>query len=244
MDKMATGWDRPQEDEFAMCLLGQPSPYRKLAFPNEPIDAGVSNPHNLSPTGFRQWKAAFLQFIRQVTLANGGRRLILKSPSHTWRIPTLLNLFPNARFVHIVRNPYVVYPSTLNLWKSLYVNQGLQLPTFAGLADTVLDTFVDMHSRLDEARKVIPCGQFCELRYEDLLADPIAQLDSIYSDLELGDFELAREAAEAYLAGTKNYETNRYELSAGERETITDRWGPIIRKYGYDISAGKQLSEA
>src|SRR5256714_5885145 len=27
MDNMAAGWDRPQEDEFALCMLGQPSPY-------------------------------------------------------------------------------------------------------------------------------------------------------------------------------------------------------------------------
>src|SRR5205085_7692779 len=27
MDNMRAGWDRPQEDEFALCMLGQPSPY-------------------------------------------------------------------------------------------------------------------------------------------------------------------------------------------------------------------------
>ena len=34
MDNMPAGWDRPQEDEFALCLLGQPSPYERIAFPN------------------------------------------------------------------------------------------------------------------------------------------------------------------------------------------------------------------
>ena len=32
---MPTGWDRPQEDEFALCSMGAPSPYFKMAFPNE-----------------------------------------------------------------------------------------------------------------------------------------------------------------------------------------------------------------
>ena len=32
-------WDRPQEDEFALCLMGQPSFYTHLAFPNRwPVD--------------------------------------------------------------------------------------------------------------------------------------------------------------------------------------------------------------
>ena len=36
MDNMPMSWDRPQEDEFALCLLGQPSPYATIAFPNHP----------------------------------------------------------------------------------------------------------------------------------------------------------------------------------------------------------------
>jgi hypothetical protein len=36
MDNMAAGWDRPQEDEFALCMLGMQSPYLKIAFPNRP----------------------------------------------------------------------------------------------------------------------------------------------------------------------------------------------------------------
>src|SRR5687768_2134430 len=35
MDNMAVGWGRPQEDEFALALLGAPSPYLTIAFPNE-----------------------------------------------------------------------------------------------------------------------------------------------------------------------------------------------------------------
>ena len=39
MDNMPVGWERPQEDEFALALLGQPSPYLTIAFPNRgPID--------------------------------------------------------------------------------------------------------------------------------------------------------------------------------------------------------------
>ena len=36
MDNMPIGWERPQEDEFALANLGIPSPYLKIAFPNEP----------------------------------------------------------------------------------------------------------------------------------------------------------------------------------------------------------------
>ncbi len=33
---MATGVDRPQEDEFALVAMGVPTPYCRMAFPNDP----------------------------------------------------------------------------------------------------------------------------------------------------------------------------------------------------------------
>jgi hypothetical protein len=239
MDNMPAGWDRPQEDEFALCLLGQPSPYARIAFPNTlPADDGSLDLRDVPAWAIQGWKSAFLRFIRQVTLVNRGRRLILKSPPHTCRIKTLLELFPDARFVHIVRDPYVVYASTLNLWRSLFRAHGLQRPTFAGLSGEVLETFVHMHKRLDEARESIPAGRFHEVRYEDLLRDPLERIETIYRDLELGKFEPAREYVEAYLNGVRTYETNRYDLSPAECEAVTQRWRPIIRRYGYPIREG------
>ena len=44
-------------------------------------------------------------------------------------------MFPDARFVHIVRDPYVVFSSTVNLWKSLVKTHGLQTPTYHGVQE-------------------------------------------------------------------------------------------------------------
>src|SRR6202011_3820426 len=134
-----------QEDEFALCMLGQPSPYLTIAFPNRPPqDQEYLDLEGLPPKALARWKQTFLRFLQQLTYKN-PKRLILKSPPHTCRIKVLLEMFPDARFVHIVRNPYVVFPSTVNLWKSLYQKHGLQVPTFAGLEDHVFDTYTRMY---------------------------------------------------------------------------------------------------
>jgi hypothetical protein len=236
MDNMAVGWDRPQEDEFALCILGLPSPYDRIAFPNRTAaDGGSLDLLGLSLRQRQRWKATFLRLMRELTYAHGGKRLILKSPPHTARISTLLELFPDARFIHIVRDPYVVYPSTLNLWRSLYEAQGLQRPTFAGLEEYVLRTFEQMFDGLEKTRKQVAGGRFYEIRYEDLVRDPLGQLRAMYHALDLGDFAAAQPRIEEYLAGLRRYETNRYELSAAETETVTRRWGAVIRRYGYPV---------
>src|SRR5687768_6319878 len=104
MDNMAVGWDRPQEDEFALCALGVPSPYWVLGFFDrrqcpEYLDFG-----GLPPGALARWKEAFVHVVKLMTFRH-GKRLILKSPTHTARVGVLSEMFPRARFIHIVRDP-------------------------------------------------------------------------------------------------------------------------------------------
>src|SRR5262249_14329306 len=96
MDNMAAGWERPQEDEFALCMLGQPSPYLTIAFPNRPPqDPRYLDLEGLPPPALESWKKTFLRFLRQLTFKD-SRRLVLKSPPHSCRIKVLLEMFPDA----------------------------------------------------------------------------------------------------------------------------------------------------
>ena len=236
MDNMAAGWYRPQEDEFALCLLGQPSPYERIAFPNRPeAGAGALDLRGLSRRALRSWERALSRLVRELAYAHRGRRLILKSPPHTCRIPTLLRLFPDARFVHIIRDPYEVYASTLKLWRVLCGTFGWQRPSWDGLPEYIFHTFAIMDQRLEEGRRLVPAGHFHELRYEDLVRDPPGQLEHTYRGLGLGDFGPARSPVEVYVAGLKGYEPNRHVLLPEEREAITRRWGAILERYGYPI---------
>jgi hypothetical protein len=233
MDNMAAGWGRPQEDEFALCMMGQPSPYLTIAFPNRPPqDQEALDLADLPPPRRAAWKRAFLLLLRRITFLN-PKRLVLKSPTHTCRIRTLLELFPDARFVHIVRDPYVVFPSTVNLWKSLYQTHGLQKPTFAGLEEHVFATFEHLYKKLEEGRQLVAPSHFCELRYEDLVRDPVGEMRKLYEHLGLGGFDEVRPRLEAYLAKNRDYRTNRYDLAPELRAEITRRWGDVIRRYGY-----------
>ena len=120
MDNMAAGWDRPQEDEFALCLLGLPIAVHRLRVPEPPAAVPrVARPVGAVARRNSRGGSGRSCASSQTLTFRDPRRLVLKSPPHTARVPVLLEMFPDARFVHIVRDPYVVFPSTVNLWKSL-----------------------------------------------------------------------------------------------------------------------------
>ncbi|MEQ1928977.1 MAG: sulfotransferase [Parvularculaceae bacterium] len=235
MDNMRMAWDGPLEDEYGLCSLGEPSPYVRTFFPNGPaIDRATLDMERVSRAVVERWQRTLLRFLREMTVRTPGR-VLLKSPPHSFRIPALLNLFPDARFVHIVRDPFVVFPSTMNLWRRLYRLQGLQEPKFERLEEDVLDTYLHLFERIDGGRALVAASHFFEVRYEDLIADPLGRLRAMYRHLDLGDFDRVAPRVEGYLKDARDYKTNRYQLRSEERATIAERWKPVIERYGYAV---------
>ena len=104
-----------------------------------------------------RWQNGMMWFLKCLTVRT-PKRIVLKSPPHTFRIKILLEMFPKARFIHIIRNPFVIFPSTINLWKRLYRNDGLQMPTYEGLDEQVFETFTRMYDVFERDRSLIPRG--------------------------------------------------------------------------------------
>ncbi|WP_020469354.1 sulfotransferase family protein [Zavarzinella formosa] len=238
IDNMAMGWERPQEDEFAMCLLGAPSPYLRIAFPNSGlVDEAAYDLDDLSEADCQRWEKTFYHLLQTFNYHH-RKRLVLKSPPHTCRIPTLLKMFPGARFIHLVRNPYTVFLSTVNLWKTLHQAQGLHAPTNHGIEEYVFDRFLHFFHRYEATKSLIPKGQLIEMRYEDLVEDPITQVESVYRQLSLGDFEAVRGRLQDYVKANAGYKRNKWTLPVELRDQISKRWGEVIRQYGYSPPEG------
>ncbi len=233
MDNMRLGYDRPQEDETALCGLGVPSPFLTIAFPNRPVqDAAYHDLRELPASEWARWQARLARFYRSLLVHRHGK-LVLKSPQHSFRIPVLAEMFPQMRCVQLVRDPYTVVSSAVHFWWSMYEAYALQAPPYEGIEQYVFETFEQMQKALERDRALIPAENWIDLRYEDLVADPVACLADLYERLELGDFEPARPAIEQYAQRARRYQTNKYELAPEQMEEITRRWLPLVERYGY-----------
>ncbi len=235
MDNMAAGWDRPMEDEFALQSLGVPTPYLCAMFPNRgEVYREYLTLRELSDDRRARWKRELLQFCKRATLRD-KRRLVIKSPAHTARVRTLLELFPDAKFVHISRDPYSLYRSTVGLWRSLNAEEGLQIVRDERWVEPyVIDSLRRMYDAYLRDRDLLNANQLVELRYEDLVDDPKSQLRSIYEQLELGDFSRVEPALDAHLHEVKNYRTNRHSMDGDTQGMIRSEWSRYFDEFGYE----------
>jgi hypothetical protein len=85
---------------------------------------------------------------------------------------------------------------------------------------------------------LVPAGNFVELRYEDLVADPLAQLDRLYHHLDLGDFEPVRETLAADIARRSNYRPNKHQVPDELAARIATECRAYCEQYGYAADAG------
>jgi hypothetical protein len=234
MDDMAAGWDRPQEDEFALLTLGLPSPYRRIAFPNNPpVDLDYLDFQGVSEDDIQHWLDSLRSFLLTVSTST-GRPLIIKSPTHTGRIAWLAREFPEAKFIHITRDPRDLFPSTCRLWRSLDEVQALQKPNHEQNEAYVVDCFQRMYTAFHQQRdQVDPC-RLIDVRYEDLIADPVGTLRRIYETLRLSDFDSVQPAIEAWTESEhQGYKRNKHQLSQDQEGMIRSAWQDYFERYGY-----------
>lgn len=243
IDNVKAGWDRPQEDEFALMNLGAPSPYTRIAFPlNAPARPFALDINKLQPKEINRWKKALRKFMIRLTIKD-NRRPVLKSPTHTARIGILLEMFPQASFIYITRNPYDIYPSTKRLWQALHHTQSLQDKQDQRLDSYILNCFDEIQNAFKRDKQRIPEKQFFEIKYEELISDPIESMKRIYEKLELGDFAPMQKALEKESFSLRNYRTNTYKLSKETQALISREWKEYLIDNGYKLEISLSTSQ-
>jgi hypothetical protein len=159
-----------------------------------------------------------------MSFGSNGKRIISKNPANTARIEALLELYPNAKFVHISRNPYKVYASTVNLYNSLGYAFGLGKPWQKNIEDIVLRHYRTVMMSYLSKKHLIPKENLIDIRYEAFIDNEIDMLEMIYDKFEIENFEEAKPHFQSYLDAIGSFEKNSFELDAEAIQSVSKNW--------------------
>ncbi len=237
MDQVAMDADTPQEEEIALGILGDICFYNCYYYPRS-IDSEFRRSvllEDLRPGELQQLAENYRFLAQKMAYAYGGKTVLFKNPASTARMSFLKGVFPNAKFVHIVRPPYDVYPSMMKLLPRMLSALAWQKPEGIDLSETTLSFYERTMRAHIEDRKQIPPEDFHEVRFEDLERAPEDVIRGIYGALKLPNVEAAMTAIAGHIESQRSYQKNTHELPDGVARTIANRWAFAFDYWGYKL---------
>jgi len=242
MDNVRLDPESPQEEELALATMGAPSFFNCIYFPKRMTSVFAKEVlfARADDKTIQLWRDALLYYLAKLAALNPGRRLLLKNPAHSARIPQLLALFPDAKFIHIHRDPSAVFQSTRKLYHSMLPLLALQDYQPAEIDRHILWAYPQVLNRLLDSLAELPPGRAIAVRYDEFVADPVKALERIYCELNLGDFERVKYSivsyADEHLHSMPPVPTLDHETAS----RLSLDWGPVYARLGYPSPASTQ----
>jgi hypothetical protein len=239
MDDVPVYPSSPQEDEFGLLALGARSPYEALMVPCHLAEAlALSDPRDLPADEERHWRDTFESFLRGISIVEGNRPLVLKSPPHGYRVATLRQLLPDARFILIVRSPDIVYESTVRMWRSLFGLYAMgAIPPEDDTRRVVLADRPRFETKLVEGLSGLPQERLSLIHYEELVRDPINVIGLLYEKLCLGGFSDVEKAIRVELTGRGQYTARNAMPPDYWMRQVQVQWRSVFEKYNYELGS-------
>lgn len=228
--------DSPKEEEFAMAILSNTSYMNCFYFPKHAKENFDRSVEFKTEEDKKHWQHHFHRFLKKLTYSKRGKRLLLKSPANTGRMQEILEIYPDAKFIHISRDPYEVYRSTVRLFEKVVPMTAFHKVSNDEMEDFIIDSYCAMNSKYLESRKHVPANQLIEVRFDELEGNPMFVLKKIYEQLGLDWTKDGEAGFNSELTRTQSYKKNRYsDLDPKKKESLKEKWESIFKGFDYPM---------
>jgi hypothetical protein len=169
-------------------------------------------------------------------LASSGRRHLAKNPAFCSRIGTVLDQFPDARFIYVVRNPLDVIPSYVSATQWVWRVLGDPIE-YDSLRDHAMELVTHGYRYPLRCLDRLPQDRYAIVRFDDLVGNAERAVSGIYAHLGYdmtpayaGVLRAESERARAY--------RSRHIYSLEElglcRERIVAECADVFERFGFD----------
>ncbi len=186
----------------------------------------------------QDWTGAYRRHRRNLQLIglhDGGRRWVLKNPSHLFALDALLAVYPDALVIQTHRSPRTAIGSACSL--AAHASAGWS-PVFAGpvIGRSQLDLWARGLARFTAERARHDPARFYDVHYDDLVADPMGTVTGIYRHFGLPLTAAAADAVAALASAAKagggtahRYALDEFGLTG---EEVDERFAALISGRG------------
>ncbi|HLS81222.1 MAG TPA: sulfotransferase [Steroidobacter sp.] len=201
-----------------------------------------------APRSRKRLMRFYRECVRRQLYLNGGEKIHLsKNPTWCGRVESLLEIFPDARFVILYRNPYETIPSLLKLLHVSWKHAGnIDAAKIAESTRAMTDLSYEHYLYPLEALARRPETPVASIDYRELISDPKGAIERAYVEIGLEMTDQFRAALQREQERARRHETeHRYSLAEfglDDRE-IRTRLGSLFERFGWDADAPSSKPE-
>ena len=236
-DNMELAVDLPQEEEFALANMMPCTYYNFWFLPKHMMEYADKYLlfNNITDEELKTFEEVFTKLIKISLWNTKGTQFLSKNPPHTGRVKELVKMFPNAKFIYLMRNPYTVFESTRSFFTNTIQPLMLQNISNEELQANILEIYSKLYHKYEEDKKFIPEGNLVEVKFEDYEQNAFDMTEDIYKKLSLPGFEESRAAIEAYVNKKKGYKKNKYQYKPETIELVEKHWSFALEQWDYKL---------
>jgi omega-hydroxy-beta-dihydromenaquinone-9 sulfotransferase len=182
---------------------------------------------------------------RHLYAAGGGPCYVSKNPAFTPKIETLLEVFPDARIVYLVRNPLDMLPSTPSWLSYAWHISSDPLEAFP-YREQVVELTQHWFEHPLKVLDANPSPHQLIVNFEDLIQHPDRVVHDLY--LQLGypeSVELDQMLSDA-VSKSRNHQSGHdynYEAMGFTREEIIQKFAGVFERFGFDQREESPVTE-
>ncbi|MCS5634949.1 MAG: sulfotransferase [Myxococcota bacterium] len=185
-----------------------------------------------------RYNAFYRECVRRQLYLNGPAKIHLaKNPLWAGRVSSLLEFFPDARFVVNVRDPRETIPSLLKLVQSGWGQMGWEEDRKRKCLRVLADQSWHSYRHPLECLAKNPDTPGAVVDYRDLVSDPAATIEAIYRRLGLPMSEEFRQGLAGEGKREREHKTaHSYSLAEFglEGDVIRDQLGDLFERFDWD----------
>jgi hypothetical protein len=152
---------------------------------------------------------------RQIYLNGGDLTHLSKNPVYSGRVASLIEAFPDARIVVMVRNPFECVPSNLKLMEGNYMGKGWSKADYAESLKVLEEQSYDCYRMPREVLQANPDVPQIVVDYRKLVAEPKQTVEQIYGALGIEMSDAYRQEMDSRGQRAKKHKT-KHSYSAEE----------------------------
>ncbi len=234
-DDVKMGLDFPQEEEIALANVQDISFYNFLYFPKdfERFYEKELFMKDLDSKYTARWKKEYLKLIRKAILNVRGDWFISKSPSNMARIGHILEMFPDARFIFLYRDPYKTVESFYRFFQEIMPAVQVQDSNNNLTRERMTRVYCDMITKYFEDKDKILPQNLIEIKFEDFKKNPSEGLKKIFDQFGIPGFEEARLHFEKYMEEVSGFQQTKYEVIPETIKWVNEYAGDIVDRLNY-----------